>query len=220
MKIFLDTSDPELIRSAHKTGLIDGVTTNPSLMLAQGKQPLEVIKEIADIFEGSYASISAEVNSETAAEMLTEAEPFYHLSQNITIKVPCNYDGLLACKDLADYGVPVNVTLIFSISQAILAAKAGAAFVSPFIGRVEDQRFDAMGLIKDIAETFDTHSILDTEVLAASTRSVDHVEKAFKLGADVVTMPPSLFWKMYKHALTDQGLDKFKEDWKALQAKL
>ena len=141
MKIFLDTSDPELIRSAHKTGLIDGVTTNPSLMLAQGKQPLEVIKEIADIFEGSYASISAEVNSETAAEMLTEAEPFYHLSQNITIKVPCNYDGLLACKDLADFGVPVNVTLIFSVSQAILAAKAGAAFVSPFIGRVEDQRF-------------------------------------------------------------------------------
>lgn len=220
MKIFLDTSDPELIRSAHKTGLIDGVTTNPSLMLAQGQQPLEVIKEIVDIFEGSYASISAEVNSETAAEMLTEAEPFYHLSQNITIKVPCNYDGLLACKDLADFGVPVNVTLIFSISQAILAAKAGAAFVSPFIGRVEDQRFDALGLIKDITDTFDTHSVLDTEVLAASTRSVDHVEKAFKYGADVVTMPPSLFWKMYKHALTDIGLDKFKEDWKALQAKL
>ena len=220
MKIFLDTSDPELIRSAYKTGLIDGVTTNPSLMLAQGKQPLEVIKEIADIFEGSYASISAEVNSETAEEMLMEAEPFYHLSQNITIKVPCNYDGLLACKDLADSGIPVNVTLIFSVSQAILAAKSGAAFVSPFIGRVEDQRFDALGLIKDITDTFDQHSVIDTEVLAASTRSVDHIEKAFKHGADVVTMPPSLFWKMYKHALTDQGLEKFKEDWKALQAKL
>ncbi|AOO14218.1 transaldolase [Cyanophage S-RIM14] len=220
MKIFLDTSDPDLIRSAYKTGLIDGVTTNPSLMLAQGKEPKEVIKEIADIFEGQYASISAEVNSENVEDMLVEAEPFYHISQNITIKVPCNYDGLLACKNLSDLGVGVNVTLVFSISQAILAAKAGASFVSPFIGRVEDQRFDALGLIKGIVGTFETHAVHDTEVLAASTRSVEHIEKAFLYGADVVTMPPALFWKMYKHALTDAGLEKFKEDWKSLKEKL
>lgn len=220
MKIFLDTSDPELIRSAHKTGLIDGVTTNPSLMLSQGQKPLDVIKEIADIFDGSAASISAEVNSETAEEMLEEAKPFYYLHPNVTIKVPCNYDGLLACKELADQGIAVNVTLIFSVSQAILAAKAGAAYVSPFVGRVEDQRFDAIGLIKDIVKTYEYQAVDDTEILAASTRTVDHIEKCFKYGADVVTMPPALFWKMYKHALTDAGLEKFKQDWESLKSKL
>ena len=216
MKIFLDTSDVEVIRHHHQTGLIDGVTTNPSLMAAYGKNPLDVIKDICDIFDGYGASISAEVMSETADEMLREAEDYYNLSHNVTIKLPCTYEGLKACRTLSDFGVSTNVTLVFSVSQAILAAKAGAAMISPFIGRVEDQRFDALELIQKIYKVFDSQNVVDTEILAASTRSVQHVEKAFEFGADVVTMPPAIFEKMYNHMLTDAGLDQFKKDWKIL----
>jgi len=217
MKIFLDTSDVDIIAKHFPTGLIDGVTTNPSLMASYGHDPLEVIREIAHIFDGQYASISAEVMSETADEMVKEAVPYYEISPNVTIKVPCTYEGLKACNQLSDEGIPVNVTLVFSVSQAILAHKAGAAFVSPFIGRVEDQRFDSIMLIRNICSCYDAHGVQDTEVLAASTRTVDHVEKAFLNGADIVTMPPALFEKMYIHSLTDLGLEQFKKDWKRLE---
>lgn len=217
MRIFLDTSDVEVIRKYHETGLIDGVTTNPTLMASYGKDPKEVIRDICDIFDGYGASISAEVMSPTAEGMLEEAEDYYNMSHNVTIKVPCTYEGLKACRKLSDFGVAVNVTLIFSVSQAILASKAGAAYVSPFIGRVEDQRFDALGLIKDIADCYERQAVMSTEVLAASTRSVHHVEKAFCYGADVVTMPPALFEKMYNHSLTDLGLAQFEKDWAKLE---
>lgn len=213
MKIFLDTSDVEVIRHHHKTGLIDGVTTNPTLMASYGKNPVEVIKEISEIFDGYGASISAEVMSETEDEMLEEAEQYYNLSHNVTIKLPCTYEGLKACRKLSDFGVSTNVTLVFSVSQAILAAKAGASLISPFIGRVEDQRFDPLVLIQSIYKVYDNQGIVDTEILAASTRSVYHVEKAFEYGADVVTMPPTVFEKMYHHMLTDSGLEQFKRDW-------
>ena len=216
MKIFLDTSDVEVIRHHHQTGLIDGVTTNPSLMASYGKNPLDVIKDICDIFDGYGASISAEVMSETADEMLREAEDYYNLSHNVTIKLPCTYEGLKACRSLSDFGVSTNVTLVFSASQAILAAKAGASMISPFIGRVEDQRFDALELIQKIYHIFDNQGIDHTMILAASTRSVHHVEKAFEFGADIVTMPPAIFEKMYDHMLTDAGLAQFKNDWKKL----
>ena len=169
MKIFLDCSDPELITSAFETGLIDGVTTNPSLMLKAGKDPKQVIKEISEIFPWN-ASISAEVVGDTAEEMLDMAQDYLEIGPNITIKVPCNIvEGLKVCRELSDDDVQVNVTLIFSTAQAILAAKAGATFVSPFVGRVFDQHWNGIHLIEEIADVFATHQV-KTRVLAASIR--------------------------------------------------
>ena len=215
MKLFLDCSDPELIASAFETGLIDGVTTNPSLMLKAGEDPKHVIKEISSIFPWN-ASVSAEVVGDTAEEMLDMAQDYLDIGPNITIKVPCTPEGLKACRDLSNDDVSVNVTLIFSTSQAILAAKAGATYVSPFVGRVFDQSFDGIGLIEDIADVFATHSI-KTQVLAASVREVHQVSAAFRVGADICTLPITVFYKMYKHILTDKGLELFDKDWKALQ---
>ena len=215
MKLFLDCSDPELIASAFETGLIDGVTTNPSLMLKAGEDPKHVIKEISSIFPWN-ASVSAEVVGDTAEEMLDMAQDYLDIGPNITIKVPCTPEGLKACRDLSNDDVAVNVTLIFSTSQAILAAKAGATYVSPFVGRVFDQSFDGIGLIEDIADVFATHSI-KTQVLAASVREVHQVSAAFRVGADICTLPITVFYKMYKHILTDKGLELFDKDWKALQ---
>jgi TalC/MipB family fructose-6-phosphate aldolase len=215
MKLFLDCSDPELIASAFETGLIDGVTTNPSLMLKAGEDPKHVIKEISSIFPWN-ASVSAEVVGDTAEEMLDMAQDYLDIGPNITIKVPCTPEGLKACRDLSNDDVAVNVTLIFSTSQAILAAKAGATYVSPFVGRVFDQSFDGIGLIEDIADVFATHSI-KTQVLAASVREVHQVSAAFRVGADICTLPITVFYKMYKHILTDKGLELFDADWKALQ---
>lgn len=218
MKLFLDCSDAELIKTYYETGLIDGVTTNPSLMLKAGEEPMEVYKKISEIFP-FHASISAEVVGETAQEMLDQAEPLINIGPNITIKVPCTPQGLKACKDLTDDDVSVNVTLVFAESQAILASKAGATYVSPFVGRVFDQSFDGIGLVEGIADVFATHGS-KTQVLAASIRDVYQVEQAFKRGADICTIPSKVFAGMYSHILTDKGLEIFDEDWKKLQADL
>ena len=215
MKIFLDCSDPELIASAFETGLIDGVTTNPSLMLKAGEDPKHVIKEISAIFPWN-ASVSAEVVGDTAEEMLDMAEDYLDIGPNITIKVPCTVEGLKACRELADDDIQVNVTLVFTSAQAILASKAGATYVSPFVGRVFDQSFDGIGLIEEIADVFATHNV-KTQVLAASVREVYQVSSSFRVGADICTLPLPIFYKMYKHILTDKGLELFDRDWKALQ---
>tara|TARA_B100002019_G_C21212998_1_gene570419 strand:- start:354 stop:1019 length:666 start_codon:yes stop_codon:yes gene_type:complete len=215
MKLFLDCSDADLIANAFETGLIDGVTTNPSLMRKAGQDPIEVIKEISNIFPWD-ASISAEVVGETAEEMLDMADDYLEIGPNITIKVPCTPEGLKACRDLANEDVSVNVTLVFSTAQAILASKAGATYVSPFVGRVYDQSFDGIKLIEDIADVFATHEV-KTRVLAASIRDVGQIASAFKVGADICTLPVKLFHGMYKHVLTDKGLESFDKDWRELR---
>ena len=218
MKIFLDCSDPELIGQAFETGLIDGVTTNPSLMLKAGEDPKEILAEISSIFPWN-ASVSAEVVGDTADEMLAMAEDYIEIGPNITIKVPCTFEGLKACKQLSTDEINVNVTLVFDTAQAILAAKAGATYVSPFVGRVFDQSFDGFGVIEEIADVFATHQA-PTQVLAASIREVYQVSKSFKVGADICTIPITVFHKMYRHILTDKGLELFDKDWKELQEKL
>jgi|TARA_B100002019_G_scaffold141628_1_gene122025 transaldolase len=215
MKIFLDCSDPELIASAYETGLIDGVTTNPSLMLKAGEDPKHVIKEISAIFPWN-ASVSAEVVGDTAEEMLDMAEDYLEIGPNITVKVPCTVEGLKACRELSNDDVQVNVTLVFSSAQAILASKAGATYVSPFVGRVFDQHWNGIHLIEEIADVFATHNT-KTQVLAASIREPAQVSDCFRVGADVCTLPLPIFYKLYKHILTDKGLELFDRDWKALQ---
>jgi len=214
MKIFLDCSDVELIRDAYETGLIDGVTTNPSLMLKAGKDPVGVLKDISSIFP-FHSSVSAEVVGETTEDMLEMADEYVDIGPNITIKVPCTPAGLKACKDLTDDDVSVNVTLCFSVAQAILAAKAGATYISPFVGRVYDQSFDGIKLIEEISNVYATHNA-KTQVLAASIRDVHQVSSAFRVGADICTIPSNIFTGMYKHVLTDKGLEKFDKDWSKL----
>tara|TARA_B000000460_G_scaffold107790_1_gene75510 strand:- start:44 stop:694 length:651 start_codon:yes stop_codon:yes gene_type:complete len=216
MKIFLDTSDVGIIRQHCETGLIDGVTTNPTLMMQAGRNPVEVIKEISSLFS-EHASISAEVVGDTAEEMVSQAKDYYSISKNITIKVPCSVEGLKACKTLSDKGIPVNVTLIFSVEQAILAAKAGATYVSPFVGRCEDNNIDGIGLLEAINKVYQSKRI-STEILSASIRNLNHVSESFKAGADIVTLPPSIFEAMYNHDLTDQGLAQFNKDWEKLNS--
>lgn len=211
MKIFLDTADVSMISPAYDTSLIDGVTTNPTLILKSGRQLQEVISEIANIFP-KLESISAEVVADTAEEMLTEAKHYYTISPSVTIKVPCTVEGLKACKHLSSLGIKTNVTLVFSVAQAILASKAGATYISPFIGRLEDNSFDGVSLIKNIREVYNNYNI-QTQVLAASIRDVRQVELAFKYGADVVTIPPLVFWSLYKNILTEKGLELFQKDW-------
>jgi len=216
MKIFLDTSDVGIIRQHCETGLIDGVTTNPTLMMKAGRNPVEVIKEISSLFPED-ASISAEVVGDTAEEMVSQAKDYCSISKNITIKVPCSVEGLKACKIFSDKGIPVNVTLIFSPEQAILAAKAGATYVSPFIGRCEDNNIDGIGLLEAINKVYQSKRI-STEILSASIRNLNHVSESFKAGADIVTLPPSIFEAMYNHDLTDQGLAQFNKDWEKLNS--
>ena len=218
MKIFLDCSDVDLIKQSFASGLIDGVTTNPSLMLKNGHNPLEVLKEITSIFPWD-ASISAEVVGETVEDMLAMADTYLEIAPNITIKVPCTRTGLKACKDLSEDEVAVNVTLIFSANQAILASKAGATYVSPFIGRLNDQYWDGISLVEEISDVFTTHGS-KTQVLAASIREPIQVAKCFRVGADICTLPWDIFNKMYDHILTDMGMQKFDSDWSQLQDKL
>ncbi len=218
MKIFLDCSDVDLIRQAYSTGLIDGVTTNPSLMLKNGHNPLEVLKEISDIFP-FHSSISAEVTGETVEDMLAMADTYLELGGNITIKVPCTRNGLKVCKDLSEDDVSVNVTLIFSANQAILASKVGATYVSPFIGRLNDQYWDGISVVEEISDVYSTHNS-KTQVLAASIRDPIQVSRCFRVGADVCTLPWDIFNKMYDHCLTDAGLHKFNSDWSQLQERL
>ena len=211
MKIFLDTADVSFIKSAYHTGLLDGVTTNPSLILKSGRQLLEVIQEIATEFP-NLESISAEVVAETAVEMLAEAQKYYTIAPAVTIKVPCTVEGLKACKFLTDMGIQVNVTLVFSVAQAILASKAGATFISPFVGRWMDNSVDGIELIRNIRKVFD-QSGTSTKILGASLRDVRQVEQSALYGADVVTIPPVVFWAMYKNIMTDKGLELFQNDW-------
>lgn len=219
MKIFLDTSDVKVIRQHSETGMIDGVTTNPTLMMQSGRDPIDVIKDISALFSDD-SSISAEVVADTAEEMISQAKQYYSISSNITIKVPCTEEGLKACKFLSDKDIPVNVTLIFSTTQAILCAKAGAKYVSPFIGRCEDNGLSGIGLIESIRTIYDRSNIGHVpEILAASIRTTDHVTNAFLAGTDIVTLPPSILKEMYKHDLTDQGIDQFDKDWKKVNHK-
>lgn len=211
MKIFLDTADVSLIGSSYDTGLLDGVTTNPSLILKSGRQLQEVINEIANIFP-ELESISAEVVADTAEEMLTQAKHYYTISPSVTIKVPCTVEGLKACKFLSKQGIKTNVTLVFSVAQSILASKAGATFISPFVGRWMDNSIDGIELIKNIRKVFD-RSGTTTQILAASLRDVRQVEQSALNGADVVTIPPVVFWAMYKNIMTEKGLELFQKDW-------
>jgi transaldolase len=211
MKIFLDTADVSMISPAYETGLLDGVTTNPTLILKSGRQLQEVISEIGKIFP-ELESISAEVVADTAEEMLSEAKNYYTIAPAVTIKVPCTVEGLKACKALSKLGIKTNVTLVFSVAQAILASKAGATFISPFVGRWMDNSVDGIELIKNIRKAFD-YSGTSTQILAASLRDVRQVEQSALNGADVVTIPPIVFWAMYKNIMTDKGLELFQKDW-------
>jgi len=216
MKIFLDTADVAEIAKAHETGLINGVTTNPTLIRRSGRDPVEVIKEISSSF-ASLESISAEVVANTAEEMVDQAQAFNGL-WNVTIKVPCTVEGLKACTALAMNNYKVNVTLIFSLAQAILAEKAGAAFVSPFVGRWMDNSIDGIGLIKDIRQAYTGNGqFTTTQILSASLRDVRQVEQCALAGTDIVTIPSKVFWGMYKNVLTDKGLEQFDRDWKEVQ---
>ena len=208
MKIFLDTADISEIRDGAASGLVDGVTTNPSLAAKTGRDYVEVLKEICDVVPGA---VSAEVLATDFDGMMKQAAIFQKIAKNIAIKVPLTWDGLKACKALSDKGTMVNVTLCFSPVQAMLAAKAGAAFISPFIGRVDDMGEDGMGLIHDIRTIYDNYGF-KTEILAASIRSVSHVRESALAGADVATIPSDIFKKLLNHPLTEKGLAAFLAD--------
>lgn len=210
MKIFLDTAETDIVRKHYKTGLIDGLTTNPTLIRKSGRKHEDVYQEFKDI---GVTDLSMEVIG-NAENMLSEGKRLHRkFGKMATIKVPCTVDGLVACKELSKEHIRVNVTLIFSPSQAILAAKAGATYISPFVGRVEDNSFDGVALIKDIAAIYRKQYITKTQVLAASLRDVHSVSRCYADGADIVTMPPAVFEKMYKHILTDKGLEQFDKDY-------
>ncbi len=209
MKFFLDTADVDAIRELNDLGMVDGVTTNPSLILKSGRDIIEVTREICNMVEGP---VSAEVVAEKAEDMIREGRLLADIAPNIAIKVPLTWDGLKACRVFADEGRMVNVTLCFSPAQAILAAKAGATFISPFIGRLDDIHLDGMDLIADIREIYDNYGY-DTQILAASIRSVNHIIEAAKIGADVITAPPAVIKSMISHPLTDKGLAQFEADW-------
>jgi transaldolase len=210
MKFFIDTAEVAEIKALADTGLVDGVTTNPSLIAKSGRKILDVIAEICDIIPGP---ISAEVAATDYETMLAEGKKLAALRPNVAVKVPLTPDGLKVCKALSDAGTMVNVTLCFSANQAILAAKAGAAFISPFVGRLDDIGQDGMGLIAEICEIYAQFPDFTTDVLVASVRNPIHVTNAARLGAHVVTMPPAVLKQMYQHPLTDKGLAAFTADW-------
>jgi transaldolase len=210
MKFFIDTADITEIRELAATGLVDGVTTNPSLVAKSGRKFLDVVSEICTIVSGP---VSAEVTATDHKTMLAEGRKLAKLAPNIAVKVPLTPDGLKTCKLLSSEGTKVNVTLCFSPAQAILAAKAGAAFVSPFVGRLDDIGTDGMGLISDIVQIYASYPAFTTEVLVASIRHPMHVVEAAKMGADVATMPPGVLRQMFAHPLTDKGLAAFLADW-------
>jgi len=212
MKIFLDTADTSIIKKHFASGLIDGVTTNPTLIKKSGRDPVEVYQEIKDI---GVKDISMEVVG-GFQEMVKEGKRLYDMFGDVcTVKVPCTSEGLFVCHELSKLNIRVNVTLIFSQTQAILSAKAGAKYVSPFVGRVDDNSFGGICLVKDIVNVFKEHYVT-TNVLAASVRNVRDVGRLFEHGAEIVTMPPAVFEKMYNHILTDKGLELFEVDWKSV----
>lgn len=211
MKFFIDTADIAEIRDLAATGLVDGVTTNPSLIAKSGRKFLDVVAEICSVVSGP---VSAEVTATDFATMLKEGRKLARIAPNVAVKVPLTVDGLKTCKALSDEGVMVNVTLCFSAAQALIAAKAGAAFISPFVGRLDDIGQDGMELIGDIVGIYDQYPALQTEVLVASIRHPMHVVDAAKLGAHVATIPPKVLRQLYDHPLTDKGLAAFMEDWR------
>ncbi len=210
MKFFIDTADLDEIRDLAATGLLDGVTTNPSLVAKTGKSFLDLVAEICKVVPGP---VSAEVTATEHDRMLAEARRLTEIASNVAIKVPLTPDGLKTCKVLADDGIAVNVTLCFSAGQALLAAKAGAAFISPFVGRLDDIGTPGMELIQDIVDIYRQYPSINTEVLVASVRSPRHVIEAARMGAHVATLPPSVLRQLFKHPLTDKGLDAFLADW-------
>ena len=209
MKFFVDTADTNEIRELAATGLLDGVTTNPSLIHKSGRKFMEVVEEICGIVDGP---VSAEVVALDHETMMKEAEVLRKIADNVCIKVPLTIDGLKTCKALTGEGTMVNVTLCFSANQALLAAKAGASFISPFVGRHDDNGFDGMRLIDDIRLIYDNYSF-DTEILVASVRHPIHVLESAKIGADVMTAPPSVIKALFNHVLTDKGIAGFLADW-------
>ena len=210
MKFFVDTADIAEIRELAATGLLDGVTTNPTLVHKAGRDFKEIVSEICAVVPGP---VSAEVAATDYAGMMREAEVLRKIAKNVTIKVPLTLDGLKACKALSNDGTMVNVTLCFSANQALLAAKAGATFVSPFIGRLDDIGLNGMDLIREIRTIYDNYPDLSTDILAASIRTVNHVKEAAMIGADVATIPPAILKALVKHPLTDSGVAAFVSDW-------
>ncbi len=210
MKFFIDTAELDEIKDLASTGLLDGVTTNPSLIAKSGQEFIPLIKEICGVVDGP---VSAEVAATDYATMRKEAEVLRKISDNVAIKVPLTPDGLKVCKELSDEGTLVNVTLCFSSAQAILAAKAGAAFISPFIGRLDDIAHDGLTLIADIVTIYDNYPEFNTEVLVASVRNPLHITESAKMGAHIATCPPNVIRQLYNHPLTDKGLAAFVEDW-------
>lgn len=209
MKFFVDTADVSAIRELNELGMVDGVTTNPSLILKAGRDITEVTREICEMVDGP---VSAEVVAEKADDMIREGKTLAKIADNIAVKVPLTWDGLKACRALSDDGHMVNVTLCFSPAQAILAAKAGATFISPFIGRLDDIHLDGVDLIEDIRTIYDNYGY-ETQILAASIRSVNHIIEVGKIGTDVITAPPNVIKSMATHILTDKGLAQFTADW-------
>lgn len=209
MKFFVDTADVAAIAELNDLGMVDGVTTNPSIIMKSGRDILEVTKEICDLVDGP---VSAEVVATAADDMIAEGRKLAQIAENICIKVPLTWDGLKACKVLSDEGNKLNVTLCFSANQALLAAKAGATYISPFIGRLDDINLDGMDLIADIRTIYDNYGF-ETQILAASVRTVNHMKDAALIGADVATAPPSVIKAMANHILTDKGLEAFMADW-------
>lgn len=209
MKFFVDSAEVDQIAELNDLGMVDGVTTNPSLILKSGRDILEVTKEIAEMVDGP---VSAEVVALEADAMIAEGRKLAQIAGNIAVKVPLTWAGLKACKVLSDEGNMVNVTLCFSANQALLAAKAGATFISPFIGRLDDINLDGMEVISDIRQIYDNYGF-ETQILAASIRTVNHAYQAALIGADVMTAPPSVIKKMADHPLTDAGLSAFMKDW-------
>ena len=209
MRFFVDTADVDAIRELHDLGMVDGVTTNPSLILKSGRDIIEVTKEICSFVEGP---VSAEVVGLKSDEMIAEGRKLAEIAPNIAVKVPLTWDGLKASKVLSDEGRMVNVTLCFSVNQALLAAKAGATFISPFIGRLDDINLDGMELIADIRQVYDNYGF-ETNILAASVRTLNHASQCALIGADVMTAPPAVIKAMASHVLTDKGIDQFMKDW-------
>ncbi|QYZ70589.1 fructose-6-phosphate aldolase [Neotabrizicola shimadae] len=209
MKFFVDTAEVEAIAELHALGMVDGVTTNPSLILKSGRDILEVTKEICSIVPGP---VSAEVVATKSEDMIAEGRKLAAIAPNIAVKVPLTWDGLKTCKVLSGEGFMVNVTLCFSVNQALIAAKAGATFISPFVGRLDDINMDGMELIGDIRTVYDNYDF-KTEILAASIRTVNHVTQCALIGADVITAPPNVIKSLASHPLTDKGLDQFLKDW-------
>ncbi|CAN5295090.1 fructose-6-phosphate aldolase [soil metagenome] len=216
MKFFVDTADTKEIQELADIGLIDGVTTNPSLVAKAGRDFQEVIAEICKIVDGP---VSAEVTALDADGMINEGRKLAKIAKNVTVKVPLTFDGLKACKTLRQAGTMVNVTLCFSANQALLAAKAGATFISPFIGRLDDINLDGMELIREIRQIYDNYDF-DTQILAASIRTPNHVKEAALIGADVATVPAAVLKSLIKHPLTDKGIESFLSDWKKTGQKI